>query len=252
MVRPQRNYSSMHTGALSFLRFQLNLPLVCTEVGRWSADVWGASKTRLVEVEIKKTLSDLKAEFRNKKVKLSFYRNAGKYSTTDIPKHFYYYIPEAMVEKATPLIVEEFPEAGILVNMEDVQDVVARRPKALHNNPPTDRTLNTMMLRMSSQIYSLHSALDRVIYTQAEYLQDALTDHLNHTSFLYGADICVEEGKEVSPRITTLAMRIALAMDGVSEDDWPSLSTEGKARYIDGARKLAVDTKEDFSEAIKK
>lgn len=247
-------YRGMHVAAMRYLRYSLNLPLVCTEVGGWNADIFGASKTRLVEVEIKKSLSDLKAEFKNKKEKHSYYRNV---ESPSAPKYFYFCLPEHLVEKAQSIIEEGFPEAGILLFSDEASIgyvYLHKKAKALHNNAPSDTILNSMILRMSSELTTLRTALDEVLRSHYEQIQGKLEGSLTEMSLLYGTDLASEVAERTNhhPRVTSLAMRLAEALDGVDSDAWFELDSKSQKRYRDAAMKLVSNGKETFGETIKK
>lgn len=245
----------MHAAVMRYLRYSVNLPLVCTEVGNWSADVMGASKTRLVEVEIKKSLSDLRAEFRRKRGKHSYYRTVGSPSA---PKYFYFCLPESLIERAQPIIEEGFPQAGILSFREGAGTrghiSSYKKAQALHRHPPDERILSAMVMRMSSELASLRTSLDEVLALHYEQVQRSIDNHLDEMSLLYGVDLDseVSEHFDCHPRVDSLAQRLAEAMDGISGDAWFEVAPKEQQRYRDAAMRLARNGREDFSEAIKK
>lgn len=238
---------------MRYLRYDLKLPLICTEVGGWSADIWGASRTRLVEVEIKKSISDLRAEFKNKKTKHSYYTNV---ESADSPKHFYFCFPNVLLDKAEPIIVEGFPKAGILLYSDEGQGYVYshKRPEPLHNKTPSARTLSVMTMRMSSELATIRTTLDNVLQAHYNAVQENLQNQLDEMARLYGTRLDIEVPEEAASGrpLDDFAKRLAEAFDGITEEQYWHLPSAQRQKYVEVAKKMLTNGKEDFSEAIKK
>ncbi len=170
---------SLHTEAMCWLRFGKRMPIVCTEVGPWHADVIGVSSKMAIEVEIKKSKSDLQAEFRNKKAKHFYYANADKGTASFVPNYFYFYVPEALGEYTVKVIEELCPKAGVAVQtdttyMDGKNTTVIRKPTRLRVDPPRPGFVRTAMMRMSSELCGRVIAADEAV-VQAQFALDRMT-----------------------------------------------------------------------------
>lgn len=144
---------------LGWLRFIKKMEYVCTEVGNWKADCWGVSDTRLIEVETKVTISDLKADFRKPKHRAYA---AGAYA----PNLFYFAVPENLKDASLALLEKNadlglVPKYGLLTvrRIEGYlgrQTDVAREASRLHTQAPDDDIRRVAMLRMGSELCGLH------------------------------------------------------------------------------------------------
>jgi hypothetical protein len=111
---------TLHTEALAWLRYGKRMPIVCTEAGKWNADVLGMNSKMCIEVEVKHSISDLRADFRNKAHKHYLYQQANpKHATgyekgwhTNIPNFFYFLTPAELKDKALEIIADKAPYAG--------------------------------------------------------------------------------------------------------------------------------------------
>ena len=180
---------------LGWLRFVRKQEIVCTEVGHWNADCWGLNETRLIEVETKVTLADLKADF--KKEKHRAYA-VGAHA----PNLFYFAVPADLEIPAAAVLEERVAEGavskyGLVVvtgfgflgrNTKEI-----RVAKKLHENPPPDYVRRAALLRQSSEICGLHqqlgnwrrvidsaaaelAAATRMLYDEADRLRDQRVD----------------------------------------------------------------------------
>lgn len=98
-----RDYS-LEVAAIEWLRYEHSCPLVCMErspiYGGGVPDVVGVTKKRLViEIEVKRTLSDFKA---NEKKTGVIWRRQGLCS--EYPLKFYFLVPPKLVDKVKPLL----------------------------------------------------------------------------------------------------------------------------------------------------
>ena len=155
------NSEDIKTAALCWLRWGRQYPFVATEVGRWSADVLGATKTTMTEVEVKISKSDLKADFVKPKHKFyaeisPLYRGAGW-----LPNQMYFAVPEELQEFALTALQEKNPKYGLLVFKEGLPNghnlTCMRTAKKLHQASPSPKVLEQFVLRMGSEICNFHA-----------------------------------------------------------------------------------------------
>lgn len=154
--------------ALYFLRFERKLTHIATEFGQYSADVVGASSTRLVELETKVTLSDLKNDF-NKRHKHESYANPNRYDyiREDLPNYFYFMVPNDLGEEANNLCGLKNVNYGVItygghLGTWDQRWKVIRKAKKLHTQAPSEKVLTRLASRMANEIVSAHMLKHRV------------------------------------------------------------------------------------------
>lgn len=161
---------ALKTEALCWLRFGKHLDLVCTEGGKWCADVLGVGDTMVVEVEVKTSIADLNREFSTKLAKHALYRAAKTSAmTSSVPNYFYFFVPYSIAERAAEVISEHMPDAGLAVYLENSRErdgkktAVVRKPKRLHDRPPTKMFRDVVLRRMGSELCGRHVAWQRFV-----------------------------------------------------------------------------------------
>lgn len=176
---------TLHTEALAWLRYGKRMPIVCTEAGKWNADVLGMNSRMCIEVEIKHSISDLRADFKNKAHKHFLYKQANpKHATgyeagwhTNIPNYFYFLAPAELKDKALEIITEKAPYAGLIVRSMPAWNryaagkdnmYIIKKPERLHKEPPTAGLVHAASMRMGSEIASLRLLIDTWDLTQAK------------------------------------------------------------------------------------
>lgn len=180
------NSEDLKTEVLAWLRYLRKCEIVCTEAGRYSADVWGMTATRLIEVETKVSISDLRADFRKEKHGL-YNRYAAEPQGLGgcIPNAFYFCLPADLVDKAQEFLkTVELPvvrKYGIIA-IADTRQLLGRNAAAvvkagrIHGEPPQDWVRETGLLRMASELCGVREAMRR-------HRQDMLSgfEHLTAT-----------------------------------------------------------------------
>lgn len=164
---------SLHTEALCWLRFAKRMPIVCTEGGKWNADVLGMNSKMSIEVEIKNSISDLRADFRNKAHKHYLYNvgdsNPNSGWTGSIPNFFYFLTPGELKDKALEIIKDKAPKAGLICRSFPAlgkygagQDNIhiIKKPEKLHKDPPSRSLVHAAAMRMGSEIASMRLLID--------------------------------------------------------------------------------------------
>lgn len=181
---------------MAWLRYIKQMPLVCTEVGQWNADVLGIGPTRSIEVEVKKSISDLRADFKNKRNKHYYYDRQQALSTDEVPKfrrdamhvpnYLYFIVPEVLRDKALVVLEGQNPKYGLLwvpalsfgsetsslgyAAGKNLQ--TAKKAQKLHNTPPSEAVVRGAMKRLSSELvhlYQTHEELQtRLVHTLEE------------------------------------------------------------------------------------
>lgn len=202
---------------------------MATEVGHWHADVLGLKSDMCIEVESKVSISDLRAEFKNKTAKHYLYGSGNGQST---PNYFYVIVPEDMAEKTVEIIKEKNSKAGVLSVTEKGQEAkhwhdsmitVSHRPTRLHTMPPTRHLLQTAQMRMSSELCGL--------YYRAHGLYADMSQAFVHEMSQVTMAANRQAGKldfEELDAIDTIAREMA---ESILEEVWEDLEDEGKERW---------------------
>ena len=137
--------------ALYWLRLKQRCPFIATEVGPFAADVMGINEVKMIEVEVKVSLNDFKADFNKRKHYLY-----GNDSSRWIPNIFYFAVPTDIVGSCKKILeAKSFSKYGII----DSGDWrVIKRAKKLHDREPSSKVKFTIALRMGSELLRFHEA----------------------------------------------------------------------------------------------
>ena len=134
----------------------MRCPFIATEVGAFSADVLGISEKRMIEIEVKISLADLRADFSKNKHWSYNRRSDYSWDVQWIPNQFYYAVPEELVEPAKKLLVEKGCDRYGIINSTDF--TVVKRAGYLHKNLPTSHVKFSLALRMGSELIRFHES----------------------------------------------------------------------------------------------
>ena len=137
------------------------MPIVATEAGYWNADVLGINDTECLEIEVKVSVSDMRAD--RHKAKHDRYGEIPLESLPtryNGPNRFYYLVPVEMQEQALCFAAEMNPKYGVILctNYEAISYrchehlSVCKRAMPLHNNKPSETLKNIIIKRMSSEL----------------------------------------------------------------------------------------------------
>lgn len=165
------------SACMGWLRFGKQFPFVAREAGMFSSDVLGATLSRVVEIEIKVSTADFKADWKKQKhevysdlehVKTRKWPSGLGENSWDqtIPNQFYFAVPSHMKEFAIEQVKANKPEYGVLELRDNTTAVhnysmwnrlrVVKRAKVLHKEKPTMQMLVSMASRMSSDLANTH------------------------------------------------------------------------------------------------
>jgi hypothetical protein len=139
--------------ALRWLRLEQRCPFIATEAGAFSADALGINEKKMVEVECKRTLDDLRNDFR--KPKHTAYSKGLEWDRIWIPNQFYFAVTPDLVEAAQALVAQKAPAYGI-ISQERFR--VVKRAQKLHDREPSSRAKFSLALRMGSELIRFHEA----------------------------------------------------------------------------------------------
>ena len=159
----------MKTRLLLYFRDIKRFPIVATE---WKdMDVVVCDLKFKHEIEVKISISDLKADF--KKFKFMYFGEEFYQEHRDfVPNNFYYAIPDELKEKAIPIIEENAPFAGIIVvkpleikgrNSDDFVKIV-KQPDWIHKKEIRPEGVKSLISRVCGEIiYFRKKALERTV-----------------------------------------------------------------------------------------
>lgn len=155
------NSETLKIAALCWLRWGRKYPYVCTEAGRFSADVIGATTKTLTEVEVKISKADLRADF--VKPKHAYYRHVSpQYRGAGwIPNQMYFAVPEELRDYALEQLANQNSKYGLLVFKEDLPNghnlACVKTAGKLHTAAPSARVLELTLMRMGSELCNFHA-----------------------------------------------------------------------------------------------
>jgi len=228
----------LKTEAMAWLRYGLRMPIVCSEVGRWNADVLGVGPTRSVEVEVKLSRQDLQAEFRNKSAKHFFYANAaGRTSLVYVPNQFYFMVPEAMVDMTREVISSQQPKAGLIAYLPDGNLLDGRncsvivKAEKLHDNKPAARLIKVATMRMSSELCGTRMIAHRGF----KNLRDRFWNEMDKIIALAVRSSGTLDLEDADVDRDRRAAELAKCVDGL---DWEPMNEEQRGRWRDAAKKF--------------
>ena len=167
------------SAVMGWMRFGKQFHYVAREAGMFSSDVLGTNGKTIIEVEIKISMTDFKADW--KKIKHLTYqekkdKNVGSSQyivghknrnrwRKHIPNQFYFACPASMKDFAVEQVRANAPEYGVIVMRENITGVyhgsmhkclsVAKSAKVMHRRPPTEGLLTDIAARMSSDLINL-------------------------------------------------------------------------------------------------
>ncbi len=232
--------SVLKLAALSWLRYGKRMPIVCTEVGRWNADVLGVSPSAAIEVEVKVSKADMRAEFRNKTSKHFLYENAQE-SSVHVPNQFYFIVPSHLADEAVAIAGESAPKAGVIsynaerpgpYHREDVR--VLKQAKKLKSAPPSTAMLVAAMMRCSSEVCGLRLREVEFHRTLLRELQ-ASDERFSALMARAGGTLDIESPVD---ELDVRARELAFCVDGIDEARWQALDLVAKERWLNAAVKL--------------
>lgn len=98
----------LFAAAVWWLMSKEKLPFVAAEIGEYRSDIYGVGDECSAEIEVKRSVSDLKSELN--KAKHIFF--LGDYPTEWKPKKFYFLVPKSIAEDALHLLETEPRDRG--------------------------------------------------------------------------------------------------------------------------------------------
>jgi len=161
---------------MGWLRFGKQYHYVAREAGMYSSDVLGTNTKNVIEIEIKVSRSDFKADwkkYKHRDYKKREHIHVHKYPSgherrwqQHIPNQFYFACPEHMKDFAIEQVKEHQPEYGVIVLRDNTTEIpnfsmwnrlrVVKKAKFMHRNPPRPGLMSDLAARMSSDLAHIH------------------------------------------------------------------------------------------------
>lgn len=141
---------------LKWLRLKQRCAFIATEVGAHSADILGINEKRMVELEVKITLSDLKNDFKKHKHYVYRKEDYSSWQLQWVPTHFYYLVPKELVAQAKQFLDTYKCEKYGIIQAEDM--TVIKRAAWLHKREINSHVKFVVALRMGSELLRFHEA----------------------------------------------------------------------------------------------
>lgn len=158
--------NEIKTKLLKYFKWERNYDIVCTEMVYYIlakivvADLIAVNKHEIVEIEIKTSISDLRADFLNKIEKHEIY-NIPEMMTIQMPNRLYYCVHKDMCNEATPIILSKNKKYGIIIYY-DIGGYpyisIEKRASKLHNFN-NSKLRDIVIRRVSKQFVDLHNKI---------------------------------------------------------------------------------------------
>lgn len=173
---------AMTDAALSWLKYERNCDIVCTEYGTWPKDACGiifgndGLPLTMFEIEVKISRADLQADFRNKTKKHECYDKK-----IDCPNYMYYLVTEEMADYAKDFLQDKNPCYGLMqFNREKYLDSYnclwvhkslesVKRCRRLTDKRPLPRVVRGMTRRLQNEYL-----LQRLAISQFSSIHDKI------------------------------------------------------------------------------
>jgi len=146
--------------ALLWLRIDQRCAFIASEVGGYNSDCLGVNEKKMIEIEVKTSMEDLKRDF-------SKHKHHNYWKTTDwslppsenrwVPTHFYFAVPAVMLDEAKSYIIRKGFEPYGLIDADTW--TVIKRAQWLHKRPPASEVKFIIALRMGSELLRFHEAM---------------------------------------------------------------------------------------------
>jgi len=170
---------SLEVEAMAWMRWGMpRMTHVATQAGNFSADVLGANDKELLEVEVKRSRSDFRADFK-KTEKHSKYADPPPGRALWVPNRFYYLVGPELREAGLEILAEKGCPAGLLVLVNPMTEasgkwygrghiLVAKRAPKIHDRQPSAGILRQLAKRMASESVALRIRVETGTFTDED------------------------------------------------------------------------------------
>ena len=150
---------SMETRGMAWLRYKKKCLIVTTESGRpLNGDVVGYDGKHIYEIEIKKSFSDFKADFRKTRKHQNMATEKG------MANYFTYLVVPEIANKCLELL-QDYPKYGLMIPDEEhhwVSCNILKPTLRIHNRSPHPTRLKDLQLRMASEQMAMRLGMESI------------------------------------------------------------------------------------------
>lgn len=151
---------SLETKGMAYLRFKKTCQIVCTESPCLNGDVVGYDGKFIYEIEVKRSYSDFKADF--KKVK----KHENMATDKGLANYFWFLVAPHLEEKCLKYLDEEVDckKYGLLIPSDKGFEYVKviRPARRIHDRPPHPTRIRNLQRRMSSELVNIRLVMDGI------------------------------------------------------------------------------------------
>ena len=157
------NSAYIKTVLMSWLRFNKQVAVLASEVGKYNSDVLYSTNNQLFEIEVKCSLADFREDFKKSK-HLEYKTITNQWA----PNFFVFAVPANLVEKTLPLLENTpygllaintpFNESNVLVPW-DKRVKLVKRPKSIHGRKVNSIVKQVIVRRLTSELCGLRQKI---------------------------------------------------------------------------------------------
>jgi hypothetical protein len=162
----------MKGALLGYFRFKRNM-ISGTEVyvSYGISDVLSTNRKVIYETEVKTSISDLRADFKNKKTKHHYMNKESEFKPQFQPNYFYFAVPGDLYYKAKEII--DTKKYGIIVVNSYKDVVIMNKAKKLHNDY-SERLFEALIKRISSELANKYEELNLIKDEHLDWLKEKM------------------------------------------------------------------------------
>ena len=142
---------TLKNALLGYYRFERGYPYVVTEF--FDADVVVSDKKKVVECEVKISWKDYRADWSKKK-------HSENYRSSFKPNMFYFAAPEELAIRIKDDLEQKSSKYGVIAITKESTVKVLRKASKLHTTKVTDKVLERMVARLTSEMITLRHKIE--------------------------------------------------------------------------------------------
>ena len=143
--------ATLKNALLGYYRFERGYPYVVTEF--FDADVVVSNQKIAVECEVKISWKDYRADWSKKK-------HSDNYRSIFKPNMLYFAAPSELAMRIKEDLEEKSSKYGVITITENGTVQVLRKARKLHTKPVTEKVLNYMIARLTSELITLRHKVE--------------------------------------------------------------------------------------------
>lgn len=189
---------SLETIGMAWLRFHRGCHVVATESG-WplNGDVVGYDGKFIYEIEVKRTWSDFKADFKKAK------KHENMRASKGMANYFYYLVEDKIASKVEEFLKENYPKYGLLVSSHNFQQYCdsVLKVRRIHERSPHPKRVRDLCNRLSSELLNLRlctESINQAIHNLSEEVKSSINTEVKEEDLAADVidDNCNKEERE--------------------------------------------------------